>query len=178
MYEQVLEETGRLNTQVNRQLSPPQDTTSENVEKMMRLDLFVQRFIDGSEKKTDASVSFFGIYEARPLLRVQIPECRNLQASFSKRTMGFDGTSKKDIGVTYHGMDWKRREAERGLTDWRYMERSQDELIRSNCTHSKSGGGMFYYIKLIGFFTTYRFLEGKDFGSLIFSTMPRTVVCI
>lgn len=59
------------------------------------------------------------------------------------------------------------------------METSQDKgLIRSNYTHSKNAGEMFYYIKLIGFLTTNRFLEGKVFGSLIFSTMPRTVVCI
>lgn len=51
MYEQVLEQTGRLNAQVDRQLSPPQVTTSENVEKMVKLDLFVERFIDGSEEK-------------------------------------------------------------------------------------------------------------------------------
>lgn len=90
-------------------------------------------------RKKHANVYFFGIEEARPLLRVQISECRNLQASYGKLAMGFDGTSRRDTGVTYRGMDWKRREAERGLTDWRYMERSQDKvLIRSNCTHTKS----------------------------------------
>lgn len=66
-YEQILEQTGRLNAQVDRQLSLPQDTTSENAE-VVRLDLFVQRFIDGSEGKTAASIYFFGMWEARSLV--------------------------------------------------------------------------------------------------------------
>lgn len=44
-----------------------------------------------------------------------------MQARYGKRAMGLDRTRRKGFGV-----DWKRREAERALTDWRYMERSQD----------------------------------------------------
>lgn len=68
MYEQVLEQTERLNAQMDRHFSPPQDTTSEKVEEMMRLDLLIERFIDVFEGKTAASVYFFGVWEARSLV--------------------------------------------------------------------------------------------------------------
>lgn len=45
--------------------------------------------------------------------------------NIAERAMRVDVTSKKGIGVTYHTVGWKRREAERGVTDWRYTERSQ-----------------------------------------------------
>lgn len=49
---------------MGRQLCPPQDTTNEKVEKMMR----PEEFIDGSEGKTVASVYFFGLWETKSLV--------------------------------------------------------------------------------------------------------------
>lgn len=48
-----------------------------------------------------------------------------MQAKYGKRAVRVDGTSKKGIGVTYHAVEWKRREAER-VTDCRHTERSQN----------------------------------------------------
>lgn len=49
---------------MGRQFCPPQDTTYEKVEKMMRL----EEFIDGSKEKTAASVYFFGMWETKSLV--------------------------------------------------------------------------------------------------------------
>lgn len=69
MYEQVLEQTGRSNAHVDRLLSPPQlSTSAENAEAVVRLDSFVERFIEGSEGKTVASVYFSWMWEARSLV--------------------------------------------------------------------------------------------------------------
>lgn len=44
----------------------------------------------------------------------------------AERAMRIVRTNKKSIGVIHHAVGWKRREAERGVTGWRYMERSRD----------------------------------------------------